>query len=73
VETVVAEDTWLTVRAVVDCARSRCPGCGAASGRCTATTSDALTDPAVGGRTDDDRGDGAPFFWTRPMRQGDVR
>lgn len=51
VETVVAEDTWVTVRAVADCARSRCPGCGVASGRVHSRYERSLTDPAVGGRT----------------------
>ena len=51
VETVVAEDTWVTVRAVADCARSRCPGCGVASGRVHSSYQRRLTDPAVGGRT----------------------
>ncbi len=51
VETIVAEDTWVTVRAVADCARSRCPGCGVASGRVHSSYQRRLTDPAVGGRT----------------------
>jgi Transposase/zinc-finger of transposase IS204/IS1001/IS1096/IS1165 len=51
VETIVAEDTWVTVRAVARCARSRCPGCGVASGRVHSSYQRRLTDPAVGGRT----------------------